>query len=93
VRLDTERQGRHFARRVLRKLEKSGPDRCRADRPAQSSVVDAAIHKLMRRGSRSARAGFSRMLTDALGVRYFCGPADLAKFYERMEAEGRFGQR
>lgn len=92
MRLETERHGRFLARRVLFKLGRAGTEACRADASsrAQAGALRASLDKLFRVGTLAARYGFARVLTDALGVRYFCDPRELAQFYERMEAAGRF---
>ncbi len=89
MRLETDRQGRFLARRVLFKLGKAGPERCRADKN-QPAVLRSAIEKLLHRGTREAREGFASILTDALGVRHWCDTSELAKLYELMEREGKF---
>lgn len=89
MKLQTERQGRFLARRALFKLAKAGPEACRANRPQQAAPLQTSLEKLMQ-ATAAARRGFGQVLTDALGVRQFCGPDELAKLYERMEAEGAF---
>lgn len=94
MRLETERQGRFLARRVLFKLAKAGTEACRADdsRMAQTGALRCALVKLLQRGSREALSGFACVLTDAVGTRRFCSAGELAQLYERMECEGRFRQ-
>lgn len=90
MRLETEKQGRWLARRVLFKLGKAGTEACRADENgrAQAGALRRALVKLLQRGSREAVSGFACVLTDALGTR--SQPGELAHFYERMEREKRF---
>jgi hypothetical protein len=92
MKLETERQGRFFARRVLFKLGKAGTEACRADETnrAQAGALRCALVKLLQRGTREAVSGFACVLTDALGTR--SQPGELAHLYERMEAQGRFRQ-
>lgn len=92
MKLETERQGRWLARRVLFKLGRAGTEACRADDNgrAQSGALRCALFKLMRQGTREAHSGFACVLTDALGTRG--QPGELAHLYERMETDGRFRQ-
>lgn len=93
MRLETERQGRFLARRVLFKLGKAGTEKCRGSQTQhrqQAGALRCALVKLLQRGSREALSGFACVLTDALGTRG--QPGELAQFYECMEAEGRFRQ-
>lgn len=95
MRLETPKDGRRLARRVLLKLDRDGSAKCRADVVSryrlQAGALRVALHKLQQRGSRDARDGFAQVLTDALGVRRrICGPGDLVQIYLCMEAEGRF---
>ena len=91
MKLETRRQGRFLARRALFKLAKAGPEACRANQIEQAGALRTSLEKLIT-ASQAAREGFSQVLTDALGVRQFCDARELAMFYERMEAEGRFSQ-
>jgi hypothetical protein len=95
VRLETERQGRFLARRVLFKLGEAGTEKCRGSQTRhrqQAGALRCALVKLLQRGSREALSGFACVLTDALGTRRYCSPSELAQLYERMECEGRFRQ-
>lgn len=95
MRLETERQGRRLARRVLFKLGKAGTEACRADesRRSQDGALRAALFNLLRKGTPAAQAGFASVLTDAIGTRSHTEPGELVRFYERMEAEARFRER
>lgn len=92
MKLQTERQGRFLARRVLFKLGKAGTEACRADASsrAQAGALGVSLDKLLTIGTRAARNGFASVLTDALGTRRYCSARELAQFYEAMECEGRF---
>jgi hypothetical protein len=94
VRLETEKQGRWLARRVIFKLGRAGSEACRADETlrAQTGALRCALYKLLQSGSREALSGFARVLTDCIGTRSMIEPGELARFYERMEQENRFGQ-
>lgn len=78
-----------MARKILRKLDKAGSERCRANKAGQSRKMRNAIERLSS-ATAEARAGFASVLTDALGTRSLCSLGDLAKLYERMEADRLF---
>lgn len=88
MRLESKRQGRWLARRVLFKLAKAGPEACRANRSkAQAGALRASLDRLLLIGTPEARQGFAQVLTDFIGVRSYAPADELARFYERLEAE------
>lgn len=96
MKLETEKQGRFLARRVIFKLAKAGTEKCRANptprHEQQAGALRCALVKLLQHGTREALSGFACVLTDCIGTRSLVEPGELAKFYERMETEGRFRQ-
>lgn len=89
MRLDTKADGHALALRALRRLEREGAERCRVERPSQAGALRAALNRLQRKGTPEAVAGFSRIITDALGFRRYYTPGELAELYRAMGRDGR----
>ena len=92
-RLDTYTDGRRFAIDTLRALEKSGPERCRANLPRgmtnQADALMVALLELKERATIECVIGFSQIATDALGARIGLPEPQL---YDDMERRGAFGR-